>query len=138
VIDYVAIDKARLVGSWKVTSATWTFDKSHDVKSVVLTAWKFSSDRFTASGGEKRDEGEFSIDPSKSPKHINLTISKSQVRVPIRGIYTLEGQRLKIAWTTAIDPVSAEDEAKLNRTRPSTWNPGGTDPTLVITMEREK
>jgi uncharacterized protein (TIGR03067 family) len=53
---------------------------------------------------KEEDDGSIAIDPSKSPKHIDITAKNLHGGMPIKGIYELKGDDLKICF----DPEAAE------------------------------
>lgn len=80
-------DQARLQGTWKAT---------FEDKKLVLT---LKDNTFTFTMGDEKYLGTFKIDPSKKPKHINMTVKKGDkfVDKTSLGIYELKGDTLKWA-----------------------------------------
>src|SRR5262249_9637840 len=89
-------DLEALQGDWSITSAERDGKKAPDeaVKSVKLT---FAKDTITVTEGTKKTEMTFKLDPSKSPKTIDLTYGTGGRMGEIdQGIYTLDGDTLKL------------------------------------------
>jgi len=80
-------DQQGLQGTWKAT---------FDDKKLLLT---FKGDTFTFTMGDDKYQGTFKVDPSKKPKHINMTVKKGDkfVDKTSLGIYELKGNTLKWA-----------------------------------------
>jgi uncharacterized protein (TIGR03067 family) len=80
-------DSARLQGTWKA---------SFEDKKLVLT---IKGDQFTFTMGDEKYQGTFKLDPSKKPKHIDMTVKKGDkfVNKTSVGIYELKGNTLKWA-----------------------------------------
>jgi RNA polymerase sigma factor (sigma-70 family) len=99
-------DFDRLQGAWIILS---------DDGKPVNVELEFLKDRVLTSDG---GHGRFTIDESKSPKQITITITK-QPNETTRGIYKIEGDRLTIAsyngpgklLPTAFEP---DDKARIN------------------------
>src|SRR5437660_12918601 len=82
----------------KALQGTWTAAKGD--KKVQLT---FDGNKFTLEMGGKGASGTFTIDPSKSPKQIDMTITKGANEETMKfegktskAIYELSGNKLKL------------------------------------------
>jgi uncharacterized protein (TIGR03067 family) len=80
-------DSVGLQGSWKATLGE---------KELVL---RFKGDKFHVTIGDENYKGTFKLDPSKKPKHINMTVKEGDkfVKMTSLGIYELKGNTLKWA-----------------------------------------
>jgi uncharacterized protein (TIGR03067 family) len=79
-------DLAALQGTWHATKGD---------KKIVL---HFKGDKFTATIDEEgKFKGTFKIDPSKKPKHIDMTVKEGEkfANMTSVGIYELKGDTLK-------------------------------------------
>src|SRR5947209_2159895 len=79
-------DSAALQGTWHATK---------DDKKIVL---HFKGDKFTATIDEnEKYKGTFKLDPSKKPKHIDMTVKEGDkfVNMTSLGIYELKGDKMK-------------------------------------------
>jgi len=87
-------DQAGLQGTWKAT---------FEDKKLVLT---LKGNTFTFTMGDENYQGTFKIDPSKKPKHINMTVKKGDkfVDKTSLGIYELTGDTLKVCYSVAPNP----------------------------------
>jgi uncharacterized protein (TIGR03067 family) len=82
----------KFAGTWAVESAR---DRGKDAPEdkIKNTTFTFSGNKITFRQGTKEEsEGTFKIDPTKKPRHIDLTIEGK----PVPGIYAFEGGKLKI------------------------------------------
>jgi uncharacterized protein (TIGR03067 family) len=80
-------DRAGLQGRW---------EGSFEEQKLTLT---IKGDNFTFTMGDKKYQGTFKLDPSKKPKHIDMTVKKGEkfVDKTSLGIYELKGDTLKWA-----------------------------------------
>lgn len=105
--DVKKADKDRLQGAWKVVKMTSGGKEVVDdlVKKLTITVdgevLSMRLDKNTIA------EGKVALDPSKSPKHINITNmagpDKGQVRL---GIYDVQGTTLKLHFFSGTDATS--------------------------------
>jgi uncharacterized protein (TIGR03067 family) len=101
-------DLKKFAGTWAVESAR---ERGKDVpeekiKKVTVT---FAGDKFTLSfEGKRDDEGTFTIDPGKKPRHIDLNAKGKS----IPGVYAFEGGRLKICFSEGGERPPGFDTAK--------------------------
>jgi len=124
-VEAVAKENARLEGTWIVTGVT-IGGHPQDLSVVTLTTWKFMNGRYSAVGKKEQEAGGYSIDPSKSPKHLDLITTFNNKPITFKCIYTLEGDELKIGFTWGFVPGTPEDEAKVAKdmaaTRPKKFD----------------
>lgn len=158
-----AADKDRIIGSWLVVHAERSGQYHNDPVDgqLVLT---FTADRVSSEW--RKDSGSpfagtYQLDATKQPKEIDLTMTARGKTDVSRGIYTLEGDELKICFgetrptemkTAKGDKLnlitfkrvssdagaSAPAEVSLNGTWTAVWEgagspPKGAPPRLVIT-----
>lgn len=120
-------DAQRIVGEWVVIdfqSPKATEDRSQRRKHVRITegTWsqQFQDDDF--------EDFEYTLDPTKSPKHIDLTYTDASARkLTIRGIYELTtdemGDRLRVCFGS---PPVVEKDGKaeyVESVRPTAFEP---------------
>jgi uncharacterized protein (TIGR03067 family) len=99
--------------------ATWKF-VSIEIEGRSIPAERFTEDRlvlkgkqFTTTVGGNTTEGTFKIDPTTSPKSIEITFTDGPGKDNTqKGIYELEGNRQKICWAGMGKPRPTEFEAK--------------------------
>jgi uncharacterized protein (TIGR03067 family) len=84
-------DQKSLQGKWHVIHIAEN-GKEADVESGKITL-TIDGDKFIIKTESKKEESMFSVDPSKTPKEIDLKID---AMVLARGIYELKGDDLKI------------------------------------------
>jgi uncharacterized protein (TIGR03067 family) len=95
-------DAQRIVGEWVVMdfhSPNATEDRGQRRKHAIVTGGTWSQ-QFQ---GEQYEDFEYTIDPARSPKHIDLTYTDaSGKRLVVRGIYELTsdemGDRLRVCF----------------------------------------
>jgi len=89
--------KAALQGTWEVTE----FEIAGMKKPFPAGAlsFVFDGDKVTMKGGPKGNtEGTYTIDPSKKPAHIDLTMKKDDKAEAMRTIYEMTGTTMKLAF----------------------------------------
>ncbi|MBP3955746.1 sigma-70 family RNA polymerase sigma factor [Gemmata sp. G18] len=124
-----ADDLKRLTGDWKVVSLEANGKKAPAAELEGMR-WSFSGTevRFTDPGEEPGGKTSVKLDPTQSPKHIDLvTLEGKSKGTTSQGIYKLEKDRLVICLR---DPSSAE------KGRPTTFVPGALSELGLITLER--
>jgi uncharacterized protein (TIGR03067 family) len=146
--DPASSDRARIEGTWAIVSASWCGKplplpmKDKETKSIV---WSFTGKRYKAFiGGPKEtyEEGVFQVNPGKTPKHLDLMPKKGEVLTTRKGLYALQGDELKIAFSLWFAPGTPEQEIeegkKMRATRPKSLLPHREDLTVVLTLKRQK
>ena len=99
--------------------ATWKF-VSIDVEGRSVPAERFGEDRlilkgkqFTSTVRGNTTEGTFKIDPTATPKTIDITFTDGPGKDNTqKGIYELDGDTQKICWAAPGKPRPTEFEAK--------------------------
>jgi uncharacterized protein (TIGR03067 family) len=90
-------DTKQIQGTWVVDPATFAEVKDEKTRKEAIKQSKsvriiFEGDNFTLKHPPGNEEkGEFRLDPSKKPKHIDLGGG-------VQGIYELKGGTLKLCW----------------------------------------
>jgi uncharacterized protein (TIGR03067 family) len=126
-----AEDLKRLNGEWKVV-ALEANGKKAPAAALEGGRWSFSGAevRFADAGEELGGKSSVKLDPSQSPKHIDLVgLEGAGKGMTSRGIYKLEKDRLVICLR---DPKSAD------KGRPTTFTTGVVSESGLITLERVK
>lgn len=142
-------DRALLEGTWVVESATWGIESISDLvkarKNGTPIMWAFEENNFKAFVGGPKDateEGTILLDPSKSPKHLDLIPPKGSERGPRKCLYSIDGDELKIAMSLWFAPGKPEDETEEGRkmlaTRPKNLPPKREDLTLILVLKKQK
>ena len=93
--DDTKTDQDKLQGPWKLTALESDGKKASDdaVKAMRMTV---KGDRLYLKEDNKEEEGTFKIDPTKSPKTMDLTIKVGEKMDTVRLIYELKGDDLKL------------------------------------------
>jgi uncharacterized protein (TIGR03067 family) len=91
--------KQLLQGTWKVVKKVKNGEP--EALKAAPTTLKFSGETITLSeGGEQKSQGTFTIDESKTPRHITLTGTTGQnAGRTFEGIYQLEADTFKLAYS---------------------------------------
>jgi uncharacterized protein (TIGR03067 family) len=95
-------DGELLRGDWQLISCEDQGVKENYTRSLLVT---FDPDGFTAKVDDAVFKGTFKLDPSRTPKSIDLKVTKGLENFPklkeaeLRGIYKLGGDKLK--WCSA-------------------------------------
>jgi uncharacterized protein (TIGR03067 family) len=105
-------DKERLQGTWLVLSCK-VGERSIHVPADPMDTWTFEKDRIvnTHDGKEVGKAFTFELDPKAEPKTIDLSLDG---KVVFRGIYEVDGKRLKVCYNKKTRPtrLDAEEAAK--------------------------
>jgi uncharacterized protein (TIGR03067 family) len=81
------------------------------VKNLEDSRLIFKENRFTSKGGES-SEGTYAVDPTASPKTIDIKLGNGDKAITILGIYTLDGDTYKVCSALPGKPRPAEFSAK--------------------------
>jgi len=98
-IDPKLDDLKKLEGNWKIVRA----EKDGQVIPPNIAATMkvtFKGGNFAVITGKDEDAASFKIDQTKKPAEIDLVPAASPKSV-VKGIYTFEGETLKICWSSA-------------------------------------
>jgi uncharacterized protein (TIGR03067 family) len=135
-----------LEGTWVIVSATWEGEPlslaCKEKKAKALT-WNFSGERFKSFIGWKAatEAGTYRVNPTRSPKHLDLMPTEGEVLTTRKCLYALEGDDLKIAFTLWFFPGTPEQELvaakKMRATRPKSLD-AKQDLVVVLTLKRQK
>jgi uncharacterized protein (TIGR03067 family) len=125
-------EKQEIQGTWVAESVVVKGKANEKLKGAKFN---FSGDKVTMEFDGKKQDGTYTIDPTKSPKHIDLTFERDGRKDLDRGIYQLEGDTLKLCMRGGSRKVDREGkvEEKLPH-RPEKFDPE----TSLITLKREK
>jgi uncharacterized protein (TIGR03067 family) len=91
--EAVKKEKQQLQGTWVAKSVKIKGKADEKLKGAKFI---FSGDKLTMEFDGKKQEGTYSIAPTKSPKHIDLTFEREGRKDLDRGIYQIEGDTLKM------------------------------------------
>jgi len=101
-------DRAKLQGTWRSQSVEVHGKSVTETQTTIA----FSGDRITLTETVGTSEGTFTVDATKTPREI--TIQFKDARTDWRGIYSLEGDLLRIRWTvTGQRPTGFETKGHL-------------------------
>jgi uncharacterized protein (TIGR03067 family) len=124
-------DREALQGSWRLISRELPGGRSESGDGDEARRIVFKGDKFQLLKGEDvRFEGTFKIDPTTSPRTIDIAITKtneegSEAGKTSLGIYELKGDEMR--WCAA-EPGHAD--------RPKEFSPEG-GPFMLVSMKRE-
>jgi uncharacterized protein (TIGR03067 family) len=143
--DHLKTEQRNLEGNWVVESATAGEDL-RGWSELKGKRWEFANGKFRSFIGSDAEDGsetgEYRIDGSKNPKHLDLIPLDGDDRSPRKCIYTLDGDRLRIAWSFWFSPgtpkTELEEGKKMKARRPSKFDVRPQDLTFVVTLERQK
>ena len=122
-------DKEQIQGSWRAVTGERAGKPQEDAKEHLLT---FDGDTFTIMRGDQQVvKGTFTLDPSKSPKAIDMKIAEARKEEDkgkeVHGIYELDKGTLK--WCTA-QPGDAD--------RPKEFATKEGSPHMLVTLKKGK
>jgi uncharacterized protein (TIGR03067 family) len=130
--DARADDATALQGEWRIVAGEREGKKGSE-KSVLDAAGKLvvEGEMFTLSGKNERPaKYKIRLDPSKTPKAINLTIQEGKhAGTTVAGIYALDGDRLRMCV-----PFAGQDPTA----RPKDFATTDGDGLMLMTFERAR
>ncbi len=122
-------DRERLQGTWKIVSAnTGNADADRNLEGRTV---KIVGDTIQTYNHAGESEGIFSfrLDPTKTPKQIDLSRTRDGREQTVYGIYALENGKLRLCWSARKD----------GGTRPADFNTVGTiNEFRAYVLERQK
>jgi uncharacterized protein (TIGR03067 family) len=114
----------KLQGTWKVTAIE--VDGKPQAKDKAPAEFKIAGNKLTGLGPDMT----ITLDPTKKPKWIDLTFKKGDKSIPIRAIYALEGDELKLSI-----PLAPVGKAFKNQ-RPENFETEG-EPVVLFKAKRK-
>jgi uncharacterized protein (TIGR03067 family) len=93
--DVVKKEMKKLEGTWTVTSGEQGGKPETASKGGTATITK---SKIVFRYGKMEKEGNFKIDPTKSPKEINVLADTPMGKITLKGIYQLKGDSLKMCF----------------------------------------
>jgi len=120
-------DRAALRGTWVIEAATLEGrDHADDFRGMKLV---LDGDRYTIDFGKNTDKGTFTLDPTKTPKRIDVRSAEGPFKgKTLPGIYELKGDTLRLCL---------EADGKADK-RPTAFEAPGTTRNMLLTYRREK
>jgi uncharacterized protein (TIGR03067 family) len=102
--EAIRTDKKRLQGTWSVVSEN-VGGQSRRTEGDSHGSWIIDGDKIVMQTDGRR-EGKFTIDPSKSPRQIDITVASSDGKKEetIRGVYELRGDDLYVCLASGDAP----------------------------------
>lgn len=103
---------AKMQGTWRVVSVVINGEKlkDEDIKDDRLI---IKGTKFTLQGKKQLLDGALTLDPSKSPKHLNALAAGADLKViESVGIYELTGDTLKVCYSVAPNPRPTDFKAE--------------------------
>jgi uncharacterized protein (TIGR03067 family) len=89
-------EEKKLEGTWTMVKRAGGAEKKEVDKDVKVT-FKGNKIKMThGDKGDKTEEATFSVDPSKKPATMDLTITKGDKKITLLSIYELDGDNLKV------------------------------------------
>src|SRR5262245_8845603 len=134
--DEVKKEKEKLIGAWKVVSL------ESDGKKVPAQALKdlryiFTADSLTRKKGEKAESGAgYKLDPSKSPKWIDMTGVTDGKEQSIPALYKLDGDTLTLCFRS--DYKKKDGKPNEVQKRPEKLDGGEGSEQVLMVLKREK
>jgi uncharacterized protein (TIGR03067 family) len=118
-------DPAKIQGSWKVVAAEDSGEKAPK-EALKDLKWVITKDKITYKFAEKTTEWSYKLDPTTTPKWIDLTEGERTTL----GIYELDGDNLKICFPEG--PNGERERSTAFESKPNSVND------VLITLKREK
>jgi uncharacterized protein (TIGR03067 family) len=128
-------EREKLVGTWEVISVEANGQK-FPAEATRDFRYIFTADTATRKKGEKAESGAgYRLDPSRSPKWIDMTGKKDGKDHAIPGLYSLEGDTLKLCFRTDYKKDGKPTDAPL---RPTRLDGGAGSEQVLMILKREK
>ncbi len=120
-------DRAALRGTWVIEAATLEGrDHADDFRGMKLI---LDGDRYTIDFDKNTDKGTFTLDPTKTPKRIDIRSAEGPFKgKTLPGIYELKGDTLRLCL---------DGDGKADK-RPTAFEAPGTTRNMLLTYRREK
>lgn len=121
-------DLKAMVGKWKVEKAEMGGKDLTDFAKEMQFEIR-QGGKYTAKIGDETDEGAFTVDPSKSPKELDVKPTSGPNKgKTVKGIYKIEVDTLTVCYGFEADKAA----------RPTKFDSKDGDKTLLMTYKREK
>ena len=101
-------DYKDILGTWKIVSSDWDGSPNERAVGNRFTFADFKMEAWMKDLGDIHLD--YEIDPTQSPKHIDAMYGRPPDRAHYRGIYELDGTKLKICFRERERPTSYETE----------------------------
>jgi uncharacterized protein (TIGR03067 family) len=128
-------EREKLTGTWSVVSVeangqTAPAEATRDFRFI------FTADRVTRKrGGKVESETGYRLDPSKTPRWIDLTGKEGGKDHAVPAVYSLEGDTLKLCFRTDYKKKTKAGEPLV---RPTRLDGGRGSEQVVMTLRRDK
>lgn len=133
--DVIKKEKEKLTGTWKVVSVE---ANGQTVPEAALKDFRFifTADALTRKQGEKAESGAgYQLDPSRTPKWIDMTGKEDGKDHSIPALYALEGDTLTLCFRTDYKQ-KTKDKQPLER--PTKLDGGKASEQVLMVLKREK
>jgi uncharacterized protein (TIGR03067 family) len=135
--DAMKREKESLIGSWRVVSLEANGQK-FPAEATKELRFIFTAEAATRKRGDKAESGAgYRLDPSKSPKWIDMTGEKEGKPHMVPGLYWLEGDSLKLCFRTDYKKDGKLTDAPPRPTRLD-GGEGSEQVLMVLTRERSR
>lgn len=138
--EAIKAEKKSLEGAWVLESVEIGGKADEKLKKAEVRM-VFSGDKITMSKDGKDHEGSYTIDPSKKPKQIDLTIKGPDGREGTLGVYELDGDTLRITASSSSATAKFGKDGKVTEVkRVEGKRPEKVDSTtgMLLIFKREK
>jgi uncharacterized protein (TIGR03067 family) len=134
--DAVKKEKEKLVGTWKVGSVEVN-GKKVPPEQIKDYQFIFTTDSLTRKQGGKAESGSgYKLDPSKSPKWIDMTGITDGKEQSIPAVYKLDGDTLTLCFR--IDYKKKDGKPNEVQKRPKKLEGGEGSEQVLMVLKREK
>jgi uncharacterized protein (TIGR03067 family) len=86
----------KLQGTWSFVKASGGGDQKKERRAAVRIVFKGDAITFLADDSKRTVRGTYTVDPSKNPKIMDITLDKDGAKVVTLTIYELDGDTLKL------------------------------------------
>jgi uncharacterized protein (TIGR03067 family) len=91
-----AKEQEKLEGTWSFVKSSEGANQKKEKRGAVRMIFKGNTISFVAEGNKRNVQGTYTVDPSKNPKAMDITLENEGSKVITQAIYELDGDRLKL------------------------------------------
>ena len=124
--DRAKKDEANIQGTWKVVYREFVGKKTPEAELKKWPNMVIKGGKMTVDDGNKKEVIPYKLDPSQSPKAIDLANTGPMGKETTRAIYELDGDTLKLCWCEKVNE------------RPNTFTGGPCSTLTIMVLKRVK
>jgi len=91
-----AKEQEKLEGTWSFVSSSGGASQKKEKRATVRMVFKGNTVSFVGEGNKGTVQGTYTVDPSKNPKTMDITLDNKGAKLITQAIYELDGDTLKL------------------------------------------